>query len=62
MSREVIKDGKFNVVGYLDKTCHGTRVSDRNNNYKGTYLTKSNMTVDKGGRIVGKGNQTFRLI
>ena len=62
MSRETIKDGKMNVVGFVDKTCHGTRISDRNNNYKGSYYTKSNTTINKSGKIVGKGNQTFRLI
>ena len=35
MSRETIKDGKMNTVGFVDKTCHGTRISDRNNNIKG---------------------------
>ena len=62
MSRETIKDGKMNVVGYVDKTCHGTRISDGKNNYKGSYYTKSNITVDKSCKTVGKGNQTFRLI
>ena len=51
MSRETIKDGKMNVVGFVDKTCHGTRISDRNNNYKGSYYTKSNTTIDKSGKI-----------
>ena len=62
MSRETIKDGKMNTVGFVDKTCHGTRISDGKNNYKGSYYTKSNITVDKSGKTVGKGNQTFRLI
>lgn len=61
MSREIIKDRKQNVVGYVDKSCHGTRVSDRFNNYKGSYNVKSNTTYDRNNNVVGRGNQTYRL-
>jgi hypothetical protein len=57
----MIKDSKGNVIGYVNKNCHGESVSDRNNNYKGHYNTKSNITFSKDGRQT-KGNQLLRLI
>jgi hypothetical protein len=62
--REVIRNGKLEIIGYLE-TGSGNReiLRDKNGQILGRYETDTKVTRDASGNITGRGsNQLLRLL
>ncbi len=62
--REVIRNGKLEIIGYLG-TGSGNRevLRDKNNRIVGRFETDTGITRDASGEITGRGsNQLLRLL
>jgi hypothetical protein len=63
MSREILRDGQCEPLGYIDEDYNGDAViHDRQGNYLGRYIASFNITEDRSGNRVGTGNLLTRLI
>ena len=60
--RELIKDHRGQVIGYILDTGHLIQIFDRQNQLQGQFIKHSNQTVDRTGRLFGYGNQLVRLL
>jgi hypothetical protein len=63
MSREILKDARYRVIGYIDTTPDG-RQTAKDSRYRivGYYEPAVNITKDARFRIVGHGNLLASLI
>lgn len=63
MSRQILKDSRYNIIGYIETRPDGTQVGkDARYNIKGYYDPKTNKTKDARYNIVGHGNLLASLI
>ena len=63
MAQQVLKDSKYNIIGYIDTDSSGKQtLKDKNYNIKGYYDPKDNITKDKKYNIVGHGNLLTTLL
>ncbi len=63
MSRQILRDNRFNIIGYIDTKVDGSLIGrDASNNIKGYYDPKINKTRDSKFNIVGEGNLLGMLI
>lgn len=57
-----IKDAKGKLVGKRIFNNTLVEMRDAHGNTLGRYFTSSDLTYDRQGRLVGKGDQTMRLL
>ena len=63
MSEQVLKDSRYNVIGYIQTQSNGTQViKDARYNVKGYYEPKTNITKDARYNEAGKGNLLTTLL
>jgi hypothetical protein len=63
MSTQTLKDGRYNIIGYIETKSDGTQViKDSHYNIKGYYDPKTNKTKDSRYNIVGEGNLLTTLL
>ena len=57
MSKQVLKDAQFRIIGYIEDRSDGTQVGkDAQFRIVGYYDPKTNKTKDAQFRIIGTGN------
>lgn len=59
---ELIKDGNGKPIAQLTEDGKNYRIADAKGNNLGNYNATADITYDRQGRKVGKGNQLMRLI
>jgi hypothetical protein len=63
MSTQVLKDSRYNVIGYVETRSDGTQVvKDARHSVRGYYDPKTNTTKDVQFRVVGQGNLLSSLL
>jgi len=63
MSKQVLKDKNYNIIGYIETQPNGTLVlKDAHYNIRGYYDPRSNQTKDARFNIIGQGNLLGTLL
>lgn len=63
MSKETIKDERYNTIGYIETMSDGKQKAiDKSYNILGYYDPKRNITEDKSYRKIAQGNVLSALI
>lgn len=63
MSRKILKDASFRILGYVDTDRDGSQVlQDKHHRLVGYYKRSSDVTTDEQHRIVGRGNILLSLL
>ena len=63
MTKQVLKDSHFNIIGYIETKADGKQViTDSHFAIKGYFDPKSNKTTDSHFRSVGTGNLLTSLL
>lgn len=63
MSVQIIKDRKGHIIGRLTVDGKGNKIlQDEKDHVLGRYSATNNVTTDRNGRVVGKGDCLDRLL
>lgn len=62
MSKETLRDGQGNPIGYIEDSGNDEIIRDSQGNYLGRYIASFNVTEDRSGNRVGTGNLLTRLL
>ena len=64
MARQPLRDENFAIIGYVEEVPSTGRVRlvDRGNRTLGWFDPDRQVTTDAGSRVIGRGNQLFRLL
>lgn len=59
---QILRDRNGKMIGQLTQLGENTRLANRNGKFMGYYNTKYDLTYDRNGKMVGRGNTLIMLL